>query len=138
MTFETRKHGKGRAMRTFSAFLATVLTLVLTTYAANAKIYQVHFLSEKALEGICKGHGSFSSGENSYSCTYKNGNIRECNKKTKKCMTDTQTIKVQRPKHTNGLVQPGLLEAGPGLSTTGPAGTGTPMGKSSPAPGQLR
>jgi hypothetical protein len=36
------------------------------------------------------------------------------------------------------LLSPGLLEAGPGLSTTGPAGTGTPMGKGSSAPGQFK
>lgn len=65
--------------------------LIAVPSFVQAKEYKVAYLGERALKAACdRGKGKSGSGINSYSCTYKNGNIRECNRKTKKCIVVTR------------------------------------------------
>ena len=75
-------------MKALATTLA-LLSMAATIQTAEARTYTVKYMGEKAMAGICSGHGVSGSGENSYSCTYPNGNIRECNRETKKCIMDT-------------------------------------------------
>ncbi|MEO6014655.1 MAG: hypothetical protein ABIQ30_13845 [Devosia sp.] len=75
-------------MKALAATLA-LLSLAASIQTAEARTYSVKYMGEKAMAGICSGNGVSGSGENSYSCTYPNGNIRECNRQTKKCITET-------------------------------------------------
>lgn len=70
--------------------LAVGALLIATSSFVEAREYKVAFLGEKALKATCtRGGGTSNSGVNSYACTYKNGNIRECNRKTGKCIMVT-------------------------------------------------
>jgi hypothetical protein len=114
-------------MRLISLSCAAIAALQ-QAHAANAKTYNVANTSKKGMKKMCAGHGTFGSGENSYSCTYKNGNIRECSRATKKCITETPSITAdpKNPKRDPAGLQPGLLETQQGSSPTGPSPTGTP------------
>jgi len=76
-------------MKTLS-FALLSLALIASIQPAEAKTYNVKYMGEGALKAACaRGGGSFNSGTNDYACTYKNGNIRDCNRQTKKCVTET-------------------------------------------------
>jgi hypothetical protein len=135
-------------MRPLIAFAATAAFAFCAgpmSTVADARTYQVHFHNQATLKSLCKkGGGKFNSGHASYSCTYKNGNIRECNRETKKCVTETP------PKRTWAGGKPGvaiippvggsILDPGSGLGTQGPAATGAPLSTgrgSAPPPGRI-
>jgi hypothetical protein len=124
-------------MRFISISSAVMLAVVATTSAADAKQYNVAFLGERALKEACKaGGGSSTSGANSYACTYKNGNIRECSRKTKKCIVETPPKREQTPSGVATVPSGGILDAGSGVGGQGPAGVGSAAssGAAAPAP----
>jgi hypothetical protein len=70
------------------ALALTALGCLSTT--VEAKTYSVKNIGKQGLANSCaRGGGSFTDGENSYSCTYKNGNIRECSKRDGHCIVET-------------------------------------------------
>src|SRR4051812_36399229 len=81
-------------MKTLSLTLLALI-LIAGSQPAFAKTYNVKYMGEGALKGACAaGGGSFNSGTSDYACTYKNGNIRDCNRETKKCITSTPKIEI--------------------------------------------
>jgi hypothetical protein len=81
-------------MRPLIAFAATAAFLFsadATSNPADAKTFSVKYLGSKALAGTCKrGGGKFhQSTAISHSCTYKNGNVRDCSSKSKTCVVIT-------------------------------------------------
>lgn len=75
----------------FAAAAIFVLGAGVTSTPANAKEYAVKYLGSKALAGTCaRGGGKFhQSTAISHSCTYKNGNVRDCSSKSKTCVVIT-------------------------------------------------
>lgn len=78
-------------MKTFISVLVAIAALAYCgIQIAEAKEYKAAKMSEGALKAACKrGGGAFNSGDNDYSCSYKNGNLRDCSKKTGECIVIT-------------------------------------------------
>jgi hypothetical protein len=72
------------------AVTLVALILACAIQPIQAKEYKAANMSEGALKGSCgRGGGTFVSGTNDYSCTYKNGNIRDCSKGDGHCIVVT-------------------------------------------------
>jgi hypothetical protein len=80
-----------RPLMIFAATAAFVFSAGVPSSPANAKTYSVKYLGSKALAGTCaRGGGTFhQSTAVSHSCTYKNGNVRDCSSKSKQCVVIT-------------------------------------------------
>ena len=124
---------------------AAILTLALTTVAADAKEYKASYQSPSSLGKSCaKAGGKSFNGENSYGCNFKNGNLKECSKRQKGCIIVTARTAPPSPSNTGNVMQPGtgLLDPTPGFSSGGPSSTGSPLGGggggAAPPPAQIR
>jgi hypothetical protein len=140
-----------RPLIAFAAIAAFAFCASPMLTAADAKTYQVHYHNQATLKSLCKkGGGKFNSGSASYSCTYKNGNVRECNRDSKQCIVDTPKRIVGPPSGPQPRGKPGvavippvgggILDGGPGSGTPGPASTGAPLSTgrgSAPSPGKI-
>ena len=77
-------------MKTLLILLTAVAAMSCLTTGSQAKEYAVQNIGKGGLKASCgRGGGTFSDGENSYSCTYQNGNIRECSKRDGHCIVVT-------------------------------------------------
>lgn len=94
-------------MKALLILLTAVTTLGVASFDAGAKEYVVKNIGKGGLKASCgRGGGTFTDGENSYACTYGNGNIRECSKRDGHCIMVTPsklTPSEQDP--TNGFDQ---------------------------------
>jgi hypothetical protein len=140
-----------RRLFNFAAIAAFAFCAGPMSTAADAKTYQVHYHNKATLKSLCKkGGGKFNSGEVSYSCTYKNGNVRECNRNSKQCIVDTPKRIVGQPSGPRPRGEPGvavippvgggILDPGSGFGTPNPAATGAPLSTgrgSAPPPGKI-
>lgn len=127
----------------FPKYAIALAVLAVCTSVADAKTFKVHFHNEKTLKALCaRGGGKFNSGEASYSCTYKNGNIRECSREQKKCIVETPPKREVAQPGGVGAVPTGggILDPGPSLGMQGPSATGTPLAPAAPAgrPGMIK
>lgn len=99
-------------MKTFLILLTAIVTLGSATVSTHAKEYVVKNIGKTGLKNSCaRGGGTFTDGENSYACTYENGNIRECSKRTGDCIVVTPPKRQQGGGDNLG----GLSNAGVGL-----------------------
>ena len=77
-------------MKPLLLLLSTVTALGCLTLDVEAKTYVVKNIGKTGLKNSCaRGGGTFTDGENSYYCTYQNGNIRECSKRDGHCVVET-------------------------------------------------
>lgn len=114
---------------------ATMLGVGIAATPADARtgsIHRVAWTSVKQLRAICSGHGTFVNKAKGYACTYKNGNVRECSKMRKDCVTvvpGDPVIRV-RPvsKGNSAPTDGGILDSDPSIATQRPAPTGKVKG----------
>jgi len=77
-------------MKSVLLLLGTFAALACLTVSAEANTYVVKNIGKTGLKNSCaRGGGTFTDGENSYYCTYKNGNVRECSKRDGHCVVET-------------------------------------------------